>query len=264
MSPIPFIACTLTCLLTLQVQAAEPGKLVFCYEDQDSWPWVMLDDKGLNQVLFDHVQQALKLKIERQPMPWKRCLDGLARGQYDGAFAAAFKAERQVMGHYPYRADGSLDNGKRLHSASYSLYRLRGSQADWDGKAFSGIRGRVASLSGFSIIDLLKAHGLDVEETSRDPLALLRMLHGHRFETAAMQTLRADQLLASHPDIGQDIEKRPVPLEQKDYYLMLSNRLVDERPALAQAIWDEIARQRESADYQARLRQVLADTPHGN
>ena len=86
------------------------------------------------------------------------------------------------------------------------------------------------------------------------------MLHGHRFETAAMQTLRADQLLASHPDIGQDIEKRPVPLEQKDYYLMLSNRLVDERPALAQALWDEIARQRESADYRARLRQVLADT----
>lgn len=264
MSPIKTVALTLACFLALQVQAAEPRKLVFCYEDQDSWPWVMLNNKGLNQVLFDRVQHTLNLEIVHQPMPWKRCLDGLARSQYDGAFAAAFKAERQVMGHYPYRADGSLDTDKRLHSASYSLYRLRGSQADWDGTTFSGIQGRVASLSGFSIIDFLKAHGQEVEETSRDPLALLRMLHGRRFEAAAMQTLRADQLLASHPDIGQDIEKRPVPLEQKDYYLMLSNRLMDEQPALAHAIWDEIARQRKSAGYQALLKQELAATPHGN
>ncbi|CAN7617206.1 transporter substrate-binding domain-containing protein [Aquipseudomonas alcaligenes] len=264
MSPIKPITSILACFLALQAQAAEPAKLVFCYEDQDSWPWVMLDDKGLNQALFDRVQSALKLTIERQPMPWKRCLDGLARGQYDGAFASSFKAERQVMGHYPYRADGSLDTDKRLHSASYSLYRLRGSQADWDGNTFTGIQGRVASLSGFSIIDFLKAHGLDVEETSRDPLALLRMLHGRRFEAAAMQTLRADQLLASHPDLGEGIEKRPVPLEQKDYYLMLSNRLMDMNPSLAHAIWDEVARQRESADYQAQLKQVLAATPHGN
>lgn len=255
------LACLLACLLSLTAQATPTAQLVFCYEDQDSWPWVMLDGSGLNQALLGEVSKTLALDIRQVPMPWKRCLDGLSRGLYDGAFAASFNPERLVLGLYPGFKDGRPDRNYRLHDASYSLYRIKGSSADWDGQAFHGITGRVASLSGFSIIPMLLRHGLQVEDTSRDPVALLRMLHGQRFDVAAMQTLRADRILADHPDLAADIEKRPVPLEQKDYYLMLSHQRMQRTPQLAQAIWDEVRHQRESDAYRQRLQRTLGKAP---
>ncbi|WP_301152612.1 hypothetical protein [Metapseudomonas otitidis] len=255
------LACLIACLLCLPARADSNGPLVFCYEDQDSWPWVMLDGSGLNQALLNQLGEDLHLDIRQVPLPWKRCLDGLSRGLYDGAFAASFNPERLALGLYPGLKDGRPDRDYRLHDASYSLYRIKGSAADWDGQAFHGIQGQVGSLSGFSIIPMLLNHGLQVEETSRDPVALMRMLHGHRFDVAAMQTLRADKVLADHPDLSVDIEKRPIPLEQKDYYLMLSHQRVQGSPQLAQSIWDEVRRQRESDAYRQRLQSTLGKAP---
>ncbi|WP_165670311.1 substrate-binding periplasmic protein [Metapseudomonas otitidis] len=255
------LVCLLACLLCLSARADSTGPLVFCYEDQDSWPWVMLDGSGLNQALLSQLGKDLHLDIRQVPMPWRRCLDGLSRGTYDGAVAASFNPERQALGLYPGLKDGLPDRDYRLHDASYSLYRIKGSAADWDGQAFHGINGRVASLGGFSIIPTLLRHGLQVEETSRDPVALMRMLHSHRFDVAAMQTLRADKVLADHPDLAADIEKRPIPLEQKDYYLMLSHQRVQGSPELAQAIWDEVRRQRESDAHHQRLQHALGKAP---
>ncbi|MDA7085331.1 hypothetical protein PH586_02860 [Pseudomonas sp. SA3-5] len=97
-----------------------------------------------------------------------------------------------------------------------------------------------------------------MDETSRDPLALLRMLQYGRIEAAALQSQRADFILQANPPLAARIEKVESLLEEKPYYLMLSKALVAEHPALAQAIWREIARQRESATYQQRMRVFLS------
>jgi polar amino acid transport system substrate-binding protein len=129
---------------------------------------------------------------------------------------------------------------------------------DWNGKEFRRLDGPIGSLSGFSIVDFIRAHGAAVDETSRDPLALLQMLRLGRVQAAALQSLRADFLLQAHPQLSATIEKLELPLEEKAYYLMLSNALVAADPALALAIWREIERQRESAAYQARVQAFLA------
>lgn len=248
------------CLLPAVVAAdrAATSELTFCYEDQDSYPWVMTDNSGLNLELLGLVEQALGLRFEFVSVPWKRCLSGLEQGTYDGAFASSFKAERMSIGRYPMGADGRLDESKRLHTSSYALYRRRGSSLNWDSTQFRRLRGRIGSLSGFSIVDFLHAHGAAVDETSRDPLALLQMLRHGRIEAAALQSLRADFLLQANPQLAASIEKLELPLEEKAYYLMLSNALVAADPALGAAIWAEIEHRRELEAYRQRVQAFLA------
>jgi len=251
------LVCCLCCCLLPAFVAAEQ-RLTLCYEDQDSYPWVMTDGSGLNLELLALVEQALRLRFNYVAVPWKRCLSGLEQGAYDGAFASSFKQERLAMGHYPTDAEGHLDQDKRLHTSSYALYRRLGSEVAWDGQHFSQLHGRIGSLSGFSIIDLLHAKGVEVDESSRDPLALLQMLVRGRVEAVALQRLRGDFVLQQHPQLAAKLERLPQPLEEKAYYLMLSNRLLREQPWLAAAIWAEVARQRESQAYQARVEAFMA------
>lgn len=248
------------CLLSAAVSAGPRGYpvLTLCYEDQDSYPWVMTDGSGLNLELLGLVEQALGLRFNYVAVPWKRCLSGLELGTYDGAFASSFKQDRLSMGHYPTDAEGRLDERKRLHTSSYALYRKVGSGFDWDGERFIQLTGRIGSLSGFSIVDLLRAKGAEVDETSRDPLALLQMLRRGRIEAAALQSLRADFVLQGNEQLLAQLEKLPVPLEEKAYYLMLSNALLARDPLLAASVWSEVERQRESVAYRERVRAFLA------
>jgi polar amino acid transport system substrate-binding protein len=232
--------------------------VTFCYEDKDSYPWVMADGSGLNFQLLNMVAAATELHISFVPVPWKRCLDGLARGRYDGAFAASFKTDRQAMGRYPMDIDGRLDESKRLHTSVYALYRLRGSSVGWNGLEFRQLSSSIGSLSGFSISDFLRAHGAQVDESSRDPLALLGMLKAKRVEAIALQRPRADYILQAHPELAAAIERSELPLEEKAYFLLLSNRFYQALPERAEAIWAEIERQRESADYQRAMHMFLA------
>ncbi|MDU9409539.1 transporter substrate-binding domain-containing protein [Pseudomonas sp. zfem001] len=243
------------CLLWLLVgtcYGAQPT-LTFCHEDQNSYPWVMTDGTGLNLELLGLVQQALALQVVYVAVPWKRCLSGMQQGLYDGAFAASLKSERLQMGHYPTDTDGRADAARRLHTSRYTLYRRVGSAVSWDGQGFSQVNGRVGSLSGFSIRDLLLAHGLEVDESSRDPLALLQMLVHGRVEAVALQTMRGDFVLQANPQLALRVEKLPQLLEEKPYYLMLSNALLARDPELAERIWAEVQRQRESPAYLGRV-----------
>jgi polar amino acid transport system substrate-binding protein len=253
--------CCLLWLLAGACYGAQPT-LTFCHEDQKSFPWVMTDGTGLNLELLGLVQQALELQVVYVAVPWRRCLSGLEQGLYDGAFAASFKPGRIALGRYPVDAEGRPDPLRRLHTSRYALYRRAGSAVSWDGQRFAHLSGRVGSLSGFSIRDLLLIHGLEVDESSRDPLALLQMLVHGRVEAVALQTMRGDFVLQANPHLSRQVEKLPQLLEEKPYYLMLSNALLSRDPELAERIWNEVQRQRESETYLARVRDYLARPSH--
>ncbi|OHC28792.1 MAG: hypothetical protein A3J71_10525 [Pseudomonadales bacterium RIFCSPHIGHO2_02_FULL_60_43] len=248
------------CCLVFDAHAAPRSAeaLTLCYEDKNSYPWVMADGRGLNLQLLRLVADALPVQFSFVGVPWKRCLSGLAQGTYDGAFASSFKEERLLLGRYPQDAEGRLDERKRLHTSIYALYRRKDSLVSWDGEEFRQLHGRVGALSGFSVADFIRAQGAEVDETSRDPLALLQMLSLKRIEAAALQSLRGDFVLQSNPELAALLEKVKLPLEEKAYYLMLSNAYVADNPAYAARIWDEIERQRESVTYRQQVRDFLA------
>ncbi len=230
--------------------------LLLCHEDRDAYPWTLADGAGLDQALLARVERVLPVRFAYVALPWRRCLDGLARGLYDGAFAASFDPERGRQAAFPLEG-GVPDRAKRLHTAAYALYRRTGEGPHWDGERFLGLEGRIGSLSGFSIADFLRAQGAQVDETSRDPLALLLMLKNRRFQAAALQAPRGDRLLETRPELA-GLEKAPTPLQVKDYYLVFSLRFARDQAEQARAIWEAVQREREALARRGKHQGALA------
>lgn len=226
--------------------AAKPTVLKICHSDQDESPWITLSGDGVNQKMVAELSKQINIKIETMGLPWKRCLADMEAGKVDGAFPASFKTDRLTLGAYPMTGD-KPDATKRLHTEGYSLYVLKGSNIGWDGQKFSNITGSVGAPTGYSIIDLLKKNNLTVDEANKSSVDLLKKVQLGRLQAAALQTGLGDILLKQTPEFGDKITKVNVALEEKPYYLMLSNQLVKAEPALAKEIWDKVGALREKS-----------------
>ncbi|MCC0088336.1 hypothetical protein ACEUAC_20480 [Aeromonas veronii] len=215
-------------LLPATGSAAPAFTLRTCFENSDSYPWLLQSGEGVVQYHLKAVATALDAEIVLTPLPWKRCLSRVSSGQMDAAIKMSYSVERATtVGVYPMR-EGKPDPAKRLLTESYSLYQLKGGKSQWDGTTLR-VNGVVAAQSGFSIVDLLQAAGAEVDDSSRDPLIILKKLVMDRAQATAIQTEVADSILAAHPRQSRQV-------------------------------WDAIEQVRDSAAYQ-RYATALRSTP---
>jgi polar amino acid transport system substrate-binding protein len=242
-------ALLLLLLLAVPAARARPPSLVFCHEDQDSYPWVLKDRPGLNVLLIRQLEREIGVPIRVVALPWMRCLAELTANSVDGAFSASFKAERLQMGRYPTGKDGKPDPALRLHMASYSLYRPRGSALYWNGSRLENLQGAIGTLAGHSIIDVLREMGAQVDDRSKSPVETLRKVALGRLQGAVLQTSRASHLLGNHPDLAAVIERDPAVLDERPYFLLLSFKLVEQEPAFSAQLWKQVERVRESPQF---------------
>ena len=255
----------LTLVAYLPALATPPDALIFCHEDQTSYPWELKDGSGLNIILLEMLARRLEITIELPAVPWKRCLQGLADNIYHGAFAASFKPERAAFAHYPRRADGSLDASRRLHTSGYTLYKLKASKLNWDGQRFThlGPDDTIGYQTAFSIGDTLKALGVaNLDDGSKIAERILEKLLLNRLAGVALQSFNGDQLLRSIPEFQHRIVAIDTPLITKPYFLILSKQMVAAHPQLARAIWTFIKEIRESQAYQKQADAFLARHRH--
>lgn len=245
--------CSLLVLSALAVQAEDkPATLKFCHDNVDVYPWVVVGKGGLNLVHLKMVEQKLGLKFEMVSMPWARCLDEMRQGNMDGAFAASFKTDRLVSGSYPMAGD-KPDN-RYMMMDGYSLYRLKGSNAGYDGKALTNVSGTFGAQQGYSIVDQLKGLGARVDDGARSADDNLRKLVAGRVQAVALQTLEGDNSIQQAEFAGK-VEKVAPPLVEKPYYLMLSKQFVAKYGGLSADIWNAVAAVRESAEYKKQVSQ---------
>ncbi len=234
------------CLLLPLLSSAQA--LRFCAEDENSYPWMLKDRPGLNQIMIELLAAELGLAIVIERQPWRRCLLSLRDGLADGAFKASFSEERMAIGHYPMR-DGKPDIGRRMLDESYHLYRRRGTAVSWDGQRLQGLEGAIGAQAGFSIAQQLRELGLAVDDATKVPEAILGKLRLQRVGAAALQTQQGDHLLRVDAQLGAALERVGPPLVSKPYFLMLSRQLVARDALLAERIWDAVARVREGSAY---------------
>lgn len=238
-------------LLVTKVQAETsnpPSQLVFCHEDQNAFPWVMIEEgksQGLDIEVLKLVAKELSVNLEFEPLPWKRCLLHLQNNKVDGAFAASFKAERLAMGRYPVTKKGNLDANKRIHTSGYALYIPKHSDVGWNGETFINLDGDISIQNGFSIGDRLRALNINVLEFMGPKANLVKVMEG-KVEGSALQSDRADQVLRKHPDLAAKVSKYPVPISSKPYYLMLSFKLALEHPEFTDLLWRTLEKVRDS------------------
>ena len=239
--------------------AAPAFTLRTCLENSDSYPWLLQSGEGIVQYHLKAVATALNAEIVLTPLPWKRCLSQVSSGQMDAAIKMSYSVERATkVGVYPMRG-GKPDPAKRLLTESYSLYQLKGGKSQWDGTTLR-VKGMVAAQSGFSIVDLLQAAGAEVDDSSRDPLIMLKKLVMDRAQATAIQTEVADSILAAHPELQARIERLSPVLVEKPYYLVFSHRFYQAHPRQSRQVWDAIEQVRDSAAYQ-RYATALRRTP---
>jgi len=240
------------------ISALKAEVFVFATENEDSFPWISKKGTGMDYFLVKTAMLNLGHQLSIKPMPWRRCLKSLQINNIDGCFAGSYKKDRLAIGRYPIR-DQQLDASRQLHSASYSLYVLNDSNITWDGQQFSTITGMVGAPAGFSIIDKLRKHKLVIHE-AKTTHQLMGMLIRGRINAVAALTMQGDLVLANPPNLASKIKKLSIPLVDKPYFLLLSHELVQKHPQLAEAIWDEIKKVRESDAYQQAFQQILTKT----
>ncbi|HEH9399048.1 TPA: hypothetical protein SIA35_001027 [Aeromonas sobria] len=236
--------------------------LYTCLENSDSYPWLLQSGEGIVQYHLKAVATALNAAIVLTPLPWKRCLSQVSSGQMDAAIKMSYSVERATkVGVYPMR-EGKPDPAKRLLTESYSLYQLKGGASHWDGTTLR-VKGMVAAQSGFSIVDWLQAAGVEVDDSSRDPLIALKKLVMARAQATAIQTEVGDSILVAHPELQARIERLSPVLVEKPYYLVFSRRFYQAHPQESQQLWDAIERVRDSAAYQRYAASLRSTPPAG-
>jgi len=230
-------------------QASGVPVVKLCHENEDSYPWLFKDRVGLTTSLLKMAEKSSGVKLEIQPLPWKRCLEEAKAGTIDGVIKISFAADRTDFLAYPMAAD-KPDASKRLLSDSYSLYRMKGSNAaTWDGKVLKA-EGSVGAQSGFSIVKTLTGLGAKVDDAVRSADTNLLKLANGRLAAVALQTEEGDISIATNPELSGKVEKVSPVLVEKPYFVTFSKPFYAREAATAKKIWDAIEAARESAEYQ--------------
>lgn len=244
--------------------AAESPKLIFITEDIDNFPYengngeaILPERPGITVELLQRVAQRLRLDIEIQRLPWKRCFAELQQGRATGLFSASFKTERQEAGAYPMQGE-QLDRTRRMYTSAYMLYVLEGTAVQWDGATFLSPPKNIGAMRGYSIVDDLKKMGLPVTET-KDIYVAFKQLHNGNLDAAAALELAADAILEQHRGEFPHIRKVALPLVSKDYYLMLSHQFIQKSPQLAEEIWNALREIRESEAFQRDMQHYFQE-----
>ncbi len=246
--------CAALLCLSMPVRAqAQAVPVSICHEDEDNYPWFIKNGKGASIILIEMAAARAGTPIELKSMPWKRCLMLVERGDSAGALGASYTEERAHYAAYPMsrKAPSVPDEMRRLRSDEYALYRAVGSTLNWDGKAFSGVKGQIGYQTSFSIGEKLKQWGVETFAGSKSPEVILRRVMMGSLQGAALQSDAADHLLV-HPDFRGKIEKVSPPLMAKSYFLIFGKAYYGQNERVAEALWAAIEQVRASADYQVR------------
>lgn len=232
-------------------------ELVLCYEDENVRPWRTHDGRGLNFELLDQVAASAGIRFRYLGTPWKRCLHELKNNVHAGAIGASFKPERLANGVYPQRGELRADPGRALYVDRYVVVRRKGTAVDWDGKRFRNLERAAGAPLGYSVADDLRRTGVTVDEGAQTAPDVLQKLLRERIDVAVLLQGELASQLAETPDLRQRLDILPHPFIEKPYYLLLSHRLVQSEPQLAEQIWAAIARERARPAWQEKERRAL-------
>jgi len=239
----------LSIFLVSQSSLAQPV-VKLCYEDADYLPWQVKNGHGLDNNLIEMAAAKSGVKVEMLALPWKRCLVDIGYGTQAGGFAASYNDERASYAAYPTTSDGKLDTSRRIRYDGYSLYRLKGAVAGWDGKQFTNLTGPVGAQLGYSVAADLRKNGANVDEGGVTAELQMRKLVAGRVQLLALLTLEGDDLL-DNPEFAGRVEKVSPPFSEKPYFLIFNKDYYATNKKSVEDLWMGLATARESREFKA-------------
>lgn len=228
--------------------------MTLCYEDADNFPWLIRGGVGLNNKLIEMASAQSAVKVVQVPFPWKRCLNNVATGEVAGGLAASYSDERAKFAVYPTTADGKPDPSRRLKMDGYSLYRVKGTTAHWDGQQFVNLTGRIGSQLGYASAAELRKYGAIVYESGDSPETAMRHLVAGDLQLLALMNFQGDGLL-NNPEFASKVEKIPSPFTDKPYFVIFNKDYYSANRKTVEEFWAGLAAARESVQFKKLLRE---------
>jgi polar amino acid transport system substrate-binding protein len=228
-------------------QALFACELEFAYAHQVSSPYITAakPEEPLPGLAVELIAQAVAsqgCKATFVRRPGKRVLAEVTNNEHIGALMFSYSNERNRAMVFPMDPAGKVDANRRLARLSYYLYRMAGSKVEWDGKRFNNLNGAIGANLGYAVVADLQALAVKVEEVPSTAQNLEKLRLG-RLAAYAMHDFGVEAALRA-PQYGK-VERLAIPLSERDYYLTFSPRFYRDNKALAERIWDELARSRD-------------------
>jgi len=210
-------------------------------------------------------QYLARQAIERQGdkalfvgLPWRRCIEGLRHGEYDGALGMAETESFLTFMRFP-EANGKADTSKALGNLVYVAARLKGAAAGWDGEQLIGLRQPVIyNAPSLVLADKMHRLGAGNPNSSLSEEQMLSMLVAGRADLAVGRRNVFEALVAG--DAFRDrIEILSVPFVDATSYLAFSEVFATRTPGFAERVWDEIGRQIAAPDWAETKQRLLSE-----
>lgn len=237
---------------------AVAAPLRFCYEDTQQQPWTYPDATGLVFDLLKLAEQTSHEKFEYVALPWKRCIAYVTKGTMDGVVGAVPSPERELFARIPRDKHGKERLEARLYFDHFHIYVRKNSNLQWNGKKFTSLKGVVAAQSGFVVVGLLRAMGVQVDDGIKSAEDGLRLLLSGAIDAAVLQGDQAQLLLKNDPRFQNQIKVMPKPFVSKPLYLMVAKTTYEAQTKRIEAIWHAIQEARATPAYQALEKDTLA------
>lgn len=215
-----------------------------CIEEERYAPWLYaandLPANGRDGVLIDIVRKgAAKMNhaVTLERRPWKRCLSGLQRNIFDTAIASVYLPERETFARYPKR-DGKLAVDLRLMRVDYPLFMRPNPGWAFDGQHFSRPDLVIGVPLGYAVHQVLADMGARPVDRFF-PRKGLALVASGKIDAYVVER-RTGQAILAHAGITGVLATKAAVYEA-DWYMLMSHHFHDQVPALAMALWENIA-----------------------
>ncbi|PHV09674.1 substrate-binding periplasmic protein [Chitinimonas sp. BJB300] len=200
------------------------------------------DHPGAGVELAQLAAAKIGCTVTLKRLPTRRVIAETGMGKYDGAFMFSYNVERTAMFAYPMQGE-IPDKSRRIATLSYSLFRLKGSSANWNGETFSGISGPIGVNMGWSIGKDIQALKVPVIESYNTQENFIQLRLG-RIAAYATQDIVGDAII-QREDMN-DVERLPIPISSKDYFIIFNKTYYQKNKERVEQFWTAVGSLRES------------------
>ncbi len=252
----------ITLILSLGLAtAAESGVSYFtaCIDDRPWLPYTHpdLEKPGNMQILVFNASRELGVRVEVEPLPWKRCLDSVRQGKVDAAIGASAIPYIENFAVFPRNfATNEADSNRSLGSARVMLVKRRDFDFEWGVNRLSELQKPIgAPLGTFIITRALLERGGTVDNSAKTDDQNIRKLLQNRVDLmAGYEYDLKDLIQKSFKDKVSVMRK---PLIESYYYLAFSKYFHRRNRDFVETFWNQIGKLQSKTSHEALNRDDL-------
>lgn len=243
-------------LLALPVAAFAQEAMTLCVEDQAAAPYTFPTKDGTMQVLIKMAAKQANVPVTMKVAPWKRCIDEVRSGATNGLVNAGFTPFHAEYAAYPMQGD-KPNTAAALARMDILAYRVKGSNASWDGSKFQNVSKPVLIPSGFATIsDRLKSMNVPYDDNTKEPARNFHKLIAGQGEILLGFDGEMNALLSTRKEFSDKVEVLPKQFMTADFYAPVSKTYYAANKEKVEALWAAIGKVKKSKEYQDAIKDI--------